>query len=390
MRPASSEPTSNEIPFLGFDDDDLDLAEAAHVAKSRKIQAAIYACHYDTLPSDLISQHNIPTVEEAEARNRQIEAAFRAKGGVIPAATPAPSSGKKSGKISTPKQSLPVLSKKPAKPAQVLPKTQTHEVEDDDVSTVVTKTSGRRSKPTEKALEMLEEKKRAKTPKSTPTSTPRATPVKDIVSSGRRSGKETREHSLEKDEGKKSVKKPSKTAEAKAELGGPEEKASSKQLIRPSKLGSFSSSPPLSNSFSSPVNTTPTGPAPKYTPSMSHLFGVTPGALIVEGKRHSKPSLRLQEAEGGTATPSGSGTGTPTKLMKKSITQYADAMTSKKEVAGSSSGRKEKKVAKAKNEEKVEDEESKDEMQEKIQRMLASQWDSRLRKVENKFVKTSR
>eukprot|EP00094_Tigriopus_californicus_P001742 TCALIF_01684-PB protein Name:"Similar to trx Histone-lysine N-methyltransferase trithorax (Drosophila virilis)" AED:0.11 eAED:0.18 QI:0/0.63/0.41/0.91/0.90/1/12/267/3483 len=107
-------------------------------------------------------------------------------------------------------------------------------------------------------------------------------------------------------------------------------------------------------------------------PKTSRLFETAATDLIVEGKRQWKPSIKVQEA---TSFSDLSG-----NLIKKSITKYADA------VAKGASTRE----LDADNNDEPSDESQSQEMQQKIQRILASQWDSRLRKVDNKFLKTTR
>ena len=154
---------------------------------------------------------------------------------------------------------------------------------------------------------------------------------------------------------------------------------SPKQLIRPSKLGSFGIMPGFNSTLASLSKSAPTfGKLPSLSSSSSSLFGASPADLIVEGKRQWKPSQKVQERIN-LCTVESSATST-TSDIKKSITQYADAIssksTSKPNSANLSGARDEDEFA--------------DENHEKIQRILASQWDSRLRKVDNKFLKTSR
>ncbi len=66
--------------------------------------------------------------------------------------------------------------------------------------------------------------------------------------------------------------------------------------------------------------------------------------------------------------------------MKKTISQYANAVASSSGLSGKSSASSSSPAMSA----------ASVSAQEKIQRILASQWDSRLRRVDNKFVKTSR
>ena len=136
----------------------------------------------------------------------------------------------------------------------------------------------------------------------------------------------------------------------------PKAPTSTSFLIRPSKLGSFeglsSQTTPSSSSSSS---------------SGGRLFGSSPTELIVEGKRQWKPSFKVQESQ----------------EMKKTISQYANA------VAGSGGGAGGKAASNSQGGSAAASP-SAAAAQEKIQRILASQWDSRLRKVDNKFVKSSR
>ena len=121
-----------------------------------------------------------------------------------------------------------------------------------------------------------------------------------------------------------------------------------KQLIRPSKLGGFGAPP----SFAPPPSTSSSAVASfsgdfSTVPPSERLFGSSPSDLIIEGKRQWKPSVKMQESG----------------QMKKSISDYADAVANQP---------------------------NKDKDMSKIGRILASQWDSRLRKVDNKFVNTNR
>lgn len=149
----------------------------------------------------------------------------------------------------------------------------------------------------------------------------------------------------------------------------------SRLLIRPSKLGGFGQSSTLfgapANSFLSTENksSNAVGFGPAKT---SRLFETSAADLIVEGKRQWKPSIKVQEA---TSFSDLSG-----NLIKKSITKYADAVAKGASSLDLDTG----------NDDERSDESQSQEMQQKIQRILASQWDSRLRKVDNKFLKTTR
>ncbi len=135
-----------------------------------------------------------------------------------------------------------------------------------------------------------------------------------------------------------------------------------KQLIRPSKLGGFGAGDASGGFFSTSQDPS----------SSSRLFGSSPAELIVEGKRQWKPSFKIQES----------------MEIKKSITQYATAISCLPPGFSSSTSSHSSPSTQKKAPPTV-PKESK-ESHEKIQRILASQWDSRLRKVDNKFVKTSR
>lgn len=136
---------------------------------------------------------------------------------------------------------------------------------------------------------------------------------------------------------------PKKKAKMDKKESKDESQSAPKLLIRPSKLGSFR--------------------------SLGHLHSSSsPSDLIVEGKRQVKPSAKIQEQMSSSGVD-----------VKKSITQYADAMATKSKSERLSNDKAEHKSSP-----------STSENHEKIQRLLASQWDSRLRKVDNKFVKTGR
>jgi len=137
-----------------------------------------------------------------------------------------------------------------------------------------------------------------------------------------------------------------------------------KTLIRPSKLGSLGSPQPLPNAPSGTFSS---------SPSPAGLFESSPAELIVEGKRQWKPTAKLQESLD----------------MKKSIAQYANAVAKVSPAASGPSASSAASTAGKKNGVLASAQAADTSSQEKIQRILASQWDSRLRKVENKFVKSS-
>lgn len=119
-----------------------------------------------------------------------------------------------------------------------------------------------------------------------------------------------------------------------------------KVLIRPSKLGNFGTT---LSSMSTPENS----PFSRG-----------------QGKRQIKPSFKLKDSPLFGKTTEGN------PSMKKSITEYANAVAA---------------AANKKNPDLEDNQDNADDkMQGKIQRILASQWDSRLRTVDNKFVKTRR
>ncbi len=182
----------------------------------------------------------------------------------------------------------------------------------------------------------------------------------------------------------------SKTGKAKESVSQPPPAEGQKMLIRPSKLGGFGSPSfaPSGSGFSFGASSrfgqeTPAkeadaagedlSPAAAACAGATRLFGSSPSELIVEGKRQWKPSAKVQEKihdESSVTT------------MKKSITDYVDAIATK---SNKNSGPKSSSGEGSSGSEGSKEE---DENLQRIQRALASQWDSRLRKVDNKFVKT--
>jgi len=220
--------------------------------------------------------------------------------------------------------------------------------------------SKRRSRSATPACTVDAEANKPKTPTPTPPSLyPTPEPIIKC------SKKKEKEPSMAKTDPSFSRKAKKRTASS--SIGDDIAAAPPKALLRPSKLGNLGSPSSVqsgSNLFSASLSDSSSGPT--SSSSTPRLFESSPADLIVEGKRQWKPTAKVQESID----------------MKKSIAQYANAMASTAKLPSSiTGGGSQKSVGGGMD--------SSSGAAEKIQRILASQWESRLRKVDNKFVKST-